>query len=97
MKTTQLTKTQIQDLIDAISYMSTKDWTKYNENGSPTWERLTCEEARKRQGSLLEKLYEMKSKDEKTIVLKKEPNAKGWSKVIYSDGTTDYINYNKNN
>tara|TARA_Y100000592_G_scaffold56791_1_gene89103 strand:- start:74 stop:178 length:105 start_codon:yes stop_codon:yes gene_type:complete len=32
----------------------------------------------------------------KTIILKKEPNAKGWSKVIYSDGTTGYINNNKN-
>tara|TARA_R110000824_G_scaffold303553_2_gene491293 strand:+ start:1643 stop:1786 length:144 start_codon:yes stop_codon:yes gene_type:complete len=33
----------------------------------------------------------------KTIKLIKEPNSLGWSKVIYTDGTTKYVKIEENN
>jgi len=61
MKTRELTKLQLSDLIDAVSYMTTKDWAKYKEDGNRSGDFIANEEGKKRQAELLRILYGMKS------------------------------------
>jgi hypothetical protein len=61
MKTRELTKVQLADLIDAVSYMKPTDWTKYKEDGNSCGDRIDTEDGRRRQADLLNILYPLKS------------------------------------
>ena len=65
MKTTELTKVQLADLIDAVSYMKPTDWAKYKEDGNRSGDRIPNEDGKRRQSELLRILYGVKSELEK--------------------------------
>ena len=64
MTKTELTKRQICDLIDAVSYMSRKDWAKYKEDGNRGGEFTPNEDAKKRKSHLLNILYKIKNQNQ---------------------------------
>jgi hypothetical protein len=69
MKTTELTKVQLVDLIDAVSYMKPTDWTKYKEDGNRSGRVNEKEDGKRRQAELLRILYGVKSELEEKWTL----------------------------
>ena len=75
MKTTELTKVQLADLIDAVSYMKPTDWTKYKEDGNRSGDRIPNEDGKRRQSDLLNILYGVKSElEEKWSLISEQKN-----------------------
>jgi|TARA_R110002020_G_scaffold130543_2_gene292107 hypothetical protein len=67
MKTQELTKVQLADLIDAVSYMSPIEWAKYKEDGNRSGEKISEKDGKRRQSDLLNILYGVKSESEESI------------------------------
>ena len=70
MKAKELTKVQLADLIDAVSYMHDKDWAKHKEDGNRSGEKISEKDGKRRQADLLNILYGVMSElDEKWTLI----------------------------